>query len=304
MLNTIKNYFNFSKKELNGVLVLCILIVVVSVAPGIYSFFNKSESHDFAEFDKEVAKFYASEKASSAPNYSRLKNEIEDKEAAFEYFRFNPNGLDISSWKRLGLSDRQIRVIKNYESKGGRFFKKEDLKKIYSISNKDYARLEPYIMIPDRYPKNKQKRPDASGSARRTEVSTPKVIEINSADSAQLEGLKGIGPAFASRIYRYRDRLGGFYSKSQLREVYGIDSLKYAEIKDQIDIDPSSVKKININTAVFDDLKRHPYLSYKQMNAIIQYRKQHGSYTSINDLKKIVILNEEILRKIEPYIQF
>ena len=37
------------------------------------------------------------------------------------------------------------------------------------------------------------------------------------------------------------------------------------------------------------------------MNAIIQYRTQHGSYKSIDDLRKIAILNEEIIRKIEPY---
>ena len=40
------------------------------------------------------------------------------------------------------------------------------------------------------------------------------------------------------------------------------------------------------------------------MNAVIQYRKQHGSYRSLGDLKKIAIMNEGILRKIEPYLIF
>ncbi|MFC3559709.1 ComEA family DNA-binding protein [Pedobacter jamesrossensis] len=130
------------------------------------------------------------------------------------------------------------------------------------------------------------------------------IVDFNSADSAKLDEIKGVGPAFASRILKYRERLGGFYKKEQLMEVYGLDSLKYAEIKDQISINLSSIRTTNINTADFNALKSSPYLSYKQINAIIQYRKQHGNYNAINDLKKIVILTPQILDKIAPYITF
>lgn len=40
------------------------------------------------------------------------------------------------------------------------------------------------------------------------------------------------------------------------------------------------------------------------MNAIVQFRDQHGDYVSLNDLRNIAILNDEILRKIGPYIDF
>ncbi|MCX2473724.1 helix-hairpin-helix domain-containing protein [Pedobacter sp. MC2016-05] len=60
-------------------------------------------------------------------------------------------------------------------------------------------------------------------------------------------------------------------------EVYGLDSVRYEEIKNQISISPVALKVSNINTAQFNDLKGNPYLSYKQINAIIQYRKQHGN---------------------------
>jgi competence protein ComEA len=126
----------------------------------------------------------------------------------------------------------------------------------------------------------------------------------NVADSAALESIRGIGPAFASRILKYRNRLGGFYKKEQLMEVYGLDSAMFGLLEGQILVDPSSIRTININTATFEEMKKHPYLTYKQMNAIIQYRKQHGSYHSIVDLTKIAILNDEILRKIEPYLTY
>jgi competence protein ComEA len=47
-----------------------------------------------------------------------------------------------------------------------------------------------------------------------------------------------------------------------------------------------------------------PYLNYKQVNAIVEYRKQHGEYASIGDLKNIAIIDADILRKIGPYLVF
>jgi competence protein ComEA len=98
--------------------------------------------------------------------------------------------------------------------------------------------------------------------------------------------------------------LGGFYKKEQLKEVYGIDSLRYAEIKNQVSVNSAKIKKLPINTISFDQLRLFPYLNYKQVNALIEYRKQHGNYNSIDDLKNIVLLDAGILRKIEPYISF
>ncbi|MNE64115.1 Helix-hairpin-helix motif protein [compost metagenome] len=114
--------------------------------------------------------------------------------------------------------------------------------------------------------------------------------------------LKGIGPVFARRIIKYRDRLGGFYRKEQLKEVYGIDSLVYLSIERNISVDISKIKLTNINTASFNDLKRYPYLSNKQINTLLNYRKQHGLFSSVNDVKKDDIIDEDVLRRIIPYL--
>ena len=96
------------------------------------------------------------------------------------------------------------------------------------------------------------------------------IIELNSADSAKLTELKGIGASFARRIVNYRNRLGGFVNKDQLKEVYGVDDDRYAEMQAQVSIDPSHIKKIHINKVDFDGLRYFPYLTFKQMNAIVQ----------------------------------
>ncbi|MDF2435122.1 MAG: competence protein ComEA, partial [Mucilaginibacter sp.] len=194
-------------------------------------------------------------------------------------------------WKQLGLSEHQVSIIKHYEARGGHFYKKEDLQKNYGITADDYQRMAPYINIPgDGYISNKAK---------------PGVlIEINNADSAKLTQIRGIGPAFALRIIAYRERLGGFLNKEQLKEVYGIDTVKYAQIKNEVSINPAYITRIKINEVDFEGLRKFPYLTNKQTNAIIQYRKQHGDYRYIGDLKNIVILDENILHKIAPYIIF
>ena len=130
------------------------------------------------------------------------------------------------------------------------------------------------------------------------------IIELNTADSAKLTELNGVGSSFARRIVNYRNRLGGFINKEQLKEVYGMDDDRYSGLQSQISVDSSHIQKIHINKVDFDGLKHFPYLSFKQMNAIIQFREQHGDYASLGDIHNIAILDDGILRKIGPYIDF
>ncbi len=137
-----------------------------------------------------------------------------------------------------------------------------------------------------------------------TKASPGTIIELNTADTSKLRELKGIGSSFARRVINYRNRLGGFYKKEQLKEVFGLDSEKYVSVQSQVSVDLSKIKKIPINTTTFEGLSRFPYLSFKQMNAIIQFREQHGEYESMDDLGNVAILDQTTLQKIKPYITF
>lgn len=149
-----------------------------------------------------------------------------------------------------------------------------------------------------------QEKSSAKGGITYKKAAPGVIIELNTADSAKLTELPGIGPSFARRIISYRDRLGGFIRKEQLKEVFGLDSEKYAGMQAQVSVDASHLKKIHINTVTFEQLSRFPYLSYKQMNAIIRFREQHGEYESPGDLKNIAIMDDATLEKIKPYITF
>jgi competence protein ComEA len=289
MRSRIKNYLSITKKEWNGLVVFVILMVLVLAAPWGYQILHKDSTINFKEFDRVAAQL---NKAQKEGKYVAIKpDSVKNPHPVL--FNFNPNTTTTAQWQQLGLSGQQADVILHYEAKGGRFYQKEDLKKIYAITADDYKRLEPYISIPD------------SGSFIRYKKIRPgEIIELNSADSAKLTELPGIGPSYAVRIVRYRGLLGGFLRKEQLKEIYGIDSLKYEGVKNQVSVDVTKVKKISINSISFNQLRLFPYLGYKQVNAIIQYRGQHGNYNSMADLKNVVLLNDTVLTKIEPYLNF
>jgi len=290
MKSRLKNYLSITKKEWNGMVILLFILMIVLAAPYVYQQVHKDNIIDFKDFDKDVA-LLDKTKESDASGYAENDRLSNTKIAKPVLFVFNPNNLPAEQWKLLGLSERQISIIKHYEAKGGHFSKKEDVQKIYGITAGDYQRLAPYINIPGKaYTSNK--------------IAAGEVIELNTADSVKLTRIRGIGPAFAARIIQYRQRLGGFLDKEQLKEVYGIDTAKYHEIKGQVSVNATRITKISINDVDFEGLRKFPYLTNKQTNAIIQYRQQHGNYRNIADMKNIVILDDVILHKIEPYISF
>lgn len=144
-------------------------------------------------------------------------------------------------------------------------------------------------------------------SSRHTHVASVRkelYFELNAADTTDLQQLRGIGPVFARRIVKYRQLLGGYARMEQLKEVYGMTEELYDKIRPFLTIDPSGVKKIEVNSATIDELKRHPYLDYYQAKAIVNFRKSGVCYGSLDDLAKVNLLDDETLCKIAPYIQY
>lgn len=313
MQKWLATYFGFSRRELNGVCALVVVLLLLWAVPRVVSFASDEPEGDLSASIAEVDSFLATaSKRHSPTNYNshRASGQQEINTLEVTYFKFDPNGLPVVDWKRLGLSERQIRMIKNYEAKGGRFRKKEDLAKIYAINEADYARLEPYIDIKQvthvEPPVTVVSRRD-SGSrtvepVERSIVTPVLHMDLNGADSLELQYLPGIGPVFASRIVRFRDLLGGFHHVSQLMEVYGFDSVRFTGLRQHVYVDTSNVEKIALNTADYQRFRDHPFISHKLANAIVQYRKQHGPYRAINDLLHIAIMDEQIFLKIAPYL--
>ncbi|MDR1746240.1 MAG: helix-hairpin-helix domain-containing protein [Tannerella sp.] len=129
-------------------------------------------------------------------------------------------------------------------------------------------------------------------------------VEINDADTAELKKIPGIGSAFARRIVKYRDMLGGFYSVEQLKEVYGIDEEKYAQLSPWFKADGSHLRTLSVNTLSRDSLSKHPYINYRQAKAIEQLRKQKKRLTGWENLQLLDEFTEADKQRILPYLSF
>lgn len=130
------------------------------------------------------------------------------------------------------------------------------------------------------------------------------IIEINSADTAQLMQLKGVGGFFAKKIIKYRDRLGGFFSISQIKEIYNFPVELADQIAPQLSFNQSLVKKININSVIDTVLDNHPYISKIEAKTLVAYRSKHGNFGSCDDLLKSITIKKEVSDRLCPYLVF
>ncbi|MDR1864181.1 MAG: helix-hairpin-helix domain-containing protein [Bacteroidales bacterium] len=302
----LRKYFTFSRSERYGTVLLCGITLLMLVVKICLPYLHADKTSDFSQYEEEIALLRKSvESLQAHENTPAGEAEFHAEKAA--YFYFDPNTASDEEWKKLGLNDRQVRNIRNYQAKGGSFRKKEDVKKLYTIPVVLYQSLEPYIRIQAGAKPASAAIPEMTAGAEPVAKAPAKNtlrIELNTADSALLTQLSGIGPVWASRIIKYRDLVGGFLNTEQLREIYGMDSVRFTRIKPHIYADSSRIRKIFVNKATFANLVRHPYLNKQQTNGILYYRKLQHTIKTMDELVKNQILTPEDAEKIAPYISF
>jgi competence protein ComEA len=303
MFQGLKDYFSFNRRERNGVIILVSIIAFLVILPFVLPFFINPPKTDFTKFKKDIDAFektlIASEGNSDRQQYKEFDYSSPDKsiaESKLTPFPFDPNNLPEEQWKAIGLSDKQIKSIKNYEAKGGKFYKKEDFKKMYCITATEYSILEPFITIKE------IAKPSFKSDFKKSEKNS-KIIELNSADTTELQTLKGIGKYFALKIISYRRLLGGFSNIAQLLEVKGMDTARYELIKNYVSINPAYLHKQNVNSATFDELKKHPYIGYNIALSLINYRQVHGNFKALAEIKNSALITEKVYAKISPYLK-
>lgn len=307
----VKDYFIFTKKERKGIIYISSIIFLLVISPFIFSFFNKKTHYSHKQFADEIAKL-SLEKADSQKNFTKNADYNFDdysstgkqnyNEIKAEVFYFDPNTATAEEWKRLGIRDKTIHTIQNYLGKGGKFYKPQDISKIWGLPPADAKRLIPYVSIKTAAKENISfEKKDYVKAESKTTKSTS-LIDINLADTAAFITLPGIGSKLSQRIIAFRNKLGGFYSINQVGETYLLPDSTFQKIKSRLIIGNTRVKQININTASIDEMKSHPYLRFNIANAIFQYRQQHGNFNSVDEIKKITLVIDEIFNKAAPYL--
>jgi DNA uptake protein ComE-like DNA-binding protein len=214
-----------------------------------------------------------------------------------EPFRFDPNTLSREGWIRLGFSAREAESAIKFTRKGGKFRIRKDLRKLYFIDSLEYAVLEPWMELPAEYPEKKTEKTAFKPKQVR-------LLELNGADTLDLQQLRGIGPYWARRIVRQRDLLGGFFRMEQLLEMKGFNDTLFRKISPQIYIDSTLIRKMPVNSISDADLQKHPYCWYGVGKSIVNYRAKHGPFREAGELRKIIAIRPEQLERLLPYLQF
>lgn len=305
----VRDYFTFTRNERKGIVVLLLIIFVLAVANKMIFYFEKparldealfdSAKHELAQFSDSVnlnmqklksLEYRVAEGSSSGNtrNVDKVKSPITPT-SANQLFKFDPNKCSDEDLSRLGFSGKQIAAIRKYIATGAVFSNKEDFFKIKIITEKQKTDLASWIEISN------------SDSKPVLENKKAVALDINSADSIALEQLPGIGKILSKRIIKYRDLLGGFYTKDQLKEVYGLSESTIVQIEKSITINRSGIHKVDVNFGDLSDLSRHPYIKKNLAIKIIKFRSRYGNISDLATLRDSLILTNEEYLKIKPY---
>lgn len=303
---------------------------------------SKSQEHDSSGFADYYSRssFSGNGTPGEIKRHSRANSGTLSGRKKYTLFPFNPNTITLDSLQLLGFSKKQALTIIHYREKGGRFRRKEDFSKMYTVSREKYLELEPYIIIPKteeeapttasvsfrRY--NTEKKPAASSTSATSSASAssatyssdpspggssnggwktprPKVyIDLNEADSAALLSVRGIGPYFCKAILSYRKSLGSFANIDQLLEIKGMDQEKFDRIKDQVFVHPGGILKFSIAEASRAFLERHPYIGSYNARGIALFLETHSKEEcTLKALVENRILSPEDTLRLHPYIR-
>ena len=230
-------------------------------------------------------------------------------------FDFDPNTADSTALLKLGLERWQVRNIYRYRRAGGIYRRKEDFARLYGLTAGQYRRLEPHIRIGSDYrpaaelvgsSSQHPRSATASQSHRPDSLRYPVKITpgshvvLNTADTAELRHVPGIGVYFANEIVNHGRFLGGYVSVDQLDEIPDFPK----EAKQYFVISNAQPKKLNVNRLSLNELKRHPYINYYMARAIVDYRRLHGPIKSLQQLSLSRDFTPEAIKRLEPYVEF
>ena len=291
-----RDWFTFSRQDQRGILLLAALIVVVLLLLWTKPMWQPEKPYEPYTPDSLLLS---------------LTNQYEeDTPIKVAPHPFDPNTADSLELLSVGFPPYVARNILRYRKAGGIFRKPNDLARIYGMHDTIFSRVEPYIAIlMTEHPVESSYPTPPSDTARRkhpyadymrAKYKPGKFVDLNTADTAELMKIPGIGSVRAQRIVEYRQALGGYYSIRQVYEAYDLPE----HLGDWVHISTPTIKKLHINRVSLSQLKGHPYLTFYQARAIVELRKREGNIRSVRQLLFLDEFTEADIARLTPYLSF
>ena len=303
-MESLRKWFSFNKSERIAIITILAVIFILILACLFRPTRKSLSDESLHNLDSLLTLHQAAIEAQQQQQAEKLQEVAE-----LHPFPFNPNTVTEEEWRQMGLTDRQIRNIMNYKAKGGKFFSKNDLGKLYTISEEDFAQLEPFIVLPEVSRVTSVKSTSKKSDEKVKEEFKPAkkvipIVDLNMVDSATLVELPQIGGYMALRILEFRDKLGGFVDMEQLRDVKGMDEARFAVIQPYIKIGEVEMRKMDVNRADFKTLVHHPYLSYEQVKRIFNQREKRGMIKDWGQLQAVLKEEGNVNPLLEHYVRY
>jgi competence ComEA-like helix-hairpin-helix protein len=290
----IKDFFGFPRSQVNGFLVLLTLLILLIFSEPAWHWWvaqrDRDRSTDRATLDSLLALWDTIDSIDTPPPVQKP-------------FYFDPNKSTEDQFIALGFAQRLASRIIRYREKGGKFRIKSDLLKIYGVDTAFYQQIYSFITLPEIFqrPPKTVKKFTAKATVKPREMRP--IFDLNKADTSALKAINGIGEKLSLRILKYRDVLGGFVSMDQLKDVYGLDSLVMKRLIEASLIEDGFVPaKLDINHATEKELSAHPYIN-KKAKVIVSYRFQHGDFKTVEDIRKVINMDEKNFQRIAAYLE-
>ena len=199
--------------------------------------------------------------------------------------RFSIDTVGVEYLRLIGFSTRQAEALVEYRNRGGGIFSMNELRDCYAVSEEMADSLAHFVVLSVRDPYKG-------------------LVEINSADSATLRKVRGIGAKTVVAVMQYRKLLGGFVRKEQLSELKCVTEDNFLRICEQIYCDSCKISKIDINFAPASEFSAHPYMSRRAVKLILEQRESKGGWSSIEEMQEDDIFTAEQAEAIAPYLLF
>lgn len=295
---------NFTKKQRIGIIIfLSIIAILFLIDISIKKIFPQQYNFDNTDFKAEVDSFTNSlEEKPEQTYYTRLDSFIIKKYDTLKLFPFDPNTTTPEEWLKLGLTKKQIKTIKNYKARGGKFFIKDDFKKIYGIRYMQYKILKPYITLPDTLTKKQFRH---TKYTEQNNTNNPKLFRFdpNSVSIDQMKQL-GFSENLISELSTFRKNGGKFYKRKDFKNLNNVNDSTYNRYKYLIvfSTNPLEGLKFELNSVDTNDLMKLPGIGSVIAQRIIKYRNKLGGFYKINQLKEVYGLPEETYTKIKAYL--
>lgn len=290
----------FTREELYGLSAILFVIILIAVLLRLYQKESTTPANNQVPIaQQELSDFEAQLKKDSLA-WVKQHPHWSNKKLAAKLFPFDPNTASYETFMALGFAPWQAKNALKYRAKGGHWKSAEHFSHLYGLSEQDFARLRPYIVIHQENNERTQYRNDSIRRQRVEKYALGTKIDINEADTNALKKIPGIGSYYAGKIVRYRERLGGFVSKQQLKEIDGLPD----NIEQWFFITKQIPNQVYINKVSFKQLIRHPYFNYEQTKAIINHIRLNGPLRNWEELRFLGIFTKKELDRLYPYVAF